>query len=230
MWLHIFGAVNTLFICISVIGIGSQLRTIWARRKRYESDATSVLSLNMFTTSFLAYFAFFVYGMAISPFNHWIVWPRLIACMLVAFILRELFLDRKTTSTKAISLLTIICLSAGGLFGLLGQSYTDEGKTIMAWLMVGISIALARGYAYQIKRVLDAGETGALDKRMSVFILMMDVSTFALGLSLGLSDGWPLLLIAATSGVTKIIILYLFLWAETSPVAADRRQYNKRKH
>ena len=73
-------------------------------------------------------------------------------------------------------------------------------------------------------------ETGALDKRMSVFILMMDVSTFALGLNLGLSDGWPLLLIAATSGVTKIIILYLFLWVETSPIAADRRQYNKRKH
>ena len=227
MWVNFFGAVNTLFICISLLGVAAQLRTIWQRKTMQDVDTTGVLSLNMFTTSFLAYYAFFVYGMAITPFNHWIVWPRLAACILVGLILWELYLDRRTLTTGIVSGMTLLLLLAGGGFGVFGQSYTDEGKSVMSLLMVCISVALARGYGYQIKRVLDAGDTGALDKKMSQFILMMDVSTFALGCSLGFADGWPLLLIATTSGVTKVAVLYLFHWVNTSPIAAERRAVNQ---
>ena len=52
---------------------------------------------------------------------------------------------------------------------------------------------------------------------------MMDISTIIFALNMGLADGWPLLVLAITSGVTKLIIMYLFRWVDKSPLAAKRR-------
>ncbi len=54
---NLFGAINTLFIMISVLGVYSQLGTIW-RRKHMASEAarpTALLSLNQFTFRSQAY-------------------------------------------------------------------------------------------------------------------------------------------------------------------------------
>ncbi|WP_245921878.1 hypothetical protein [Bowmanella denitrificans] len=59
---------------------------------------------------------------------------------------------------------------------------------------------------------------------MSQFILLMDISTIAFALSMGFADGWPLLLLACVSAVTKLAIMYLFYWVRVSPVALARRQ------
>ena len=99
MSVDFFGTINTCFILFSLIGVFSQLRTIWRRKHANEQHPTHILSLKMFSISFLAYYSFFVYGMSIQPFNHYIVWPRLCASILVAFILYELWKDRKTIST-----------------------------------------------------------------------------------------------------------------------------------
>jgi len=58
---------------------------------------------------------------------------------------------------------------------------------------------------------------------MSQFILMMDISTIAFALSMGLKKGWPLLVLAVTSGITKVIIMFLFKWVKTSPTPKKRR-------
>jgi len=58
---------------------------------------------------------------------------------------------------------------------------------------------------------------------MSQFILMMDVSTIAFALSMSLANGWPLLLLATVSGITKLIIMALFRWVATSNTAKARR-------
>ena len=47
---------------------------------------------------------------------------------------------------------------------------------------------------------------------MSQFIFVMDLSSIFLGLMLGLHDGWPLLLLASVSAVTKLVMMYLFYW------------------
>jgi len=69
-----FGAVNTVFIFVSLLGVLSQVKTIWQRKKqKINGGATELLSINQFTVSYLAYFSFFIYGYSIEPFNHYIV-------------------------------------------------------------------------------------------------------------------------------------------------------------
>ena len=90
-YINFWGSLNSVFILLSLIGVFSQLQKIW-RRKRIDQngEATELLSLNQFSVSFLAYYSFFVYGYSIDPFNHYIVWPRLVAALLVTMILYEI--------------------------------------------------------------------------------------------------------------------------------------------
>ena len=84
------GSLNSLFIVVSLYGLWSQLQKIWQRKHDARVGAgqtTDILSLNQFSVSFLAYCAFFVYGYSITPFNHYIVWPRLLASLIALAIL-----------------------------------------------------------------------------------------------------------------------------------------------
>lgn len=222
---HVFGLINTAFIFISLYGVYSQLQTVKRRRSSQacSGNATQLLSLNQFSVSFLAYLSFFVYGYSITPFNHYIVWPRLIAALLVALILWEIWCDRRTRLSLGILWCAIVCLVVS-LFGLYyGETYQDEGRWIATTMILLISALLAQGYAHQIKLIVTSGKTGAVDIKMSQFILMMDVSTIAFALSMGLVNSWPLLVLAVTSGITKLFIMYLFRWVKYSPIARARR-------
>lgn len=220
---NIFGTINTIFIIVSLYGVLSQLKTIWLRKGSNNNKPTSLLSLNQFTVSYLAYLSFFIYGYSIEPFNHYIVWPRLAASVLVALILFEIWQDRK--SRYALSSFSFACISLllaiVGLFW--GETLTDHGRYISTTIIIVVSILIAQGYYHQIKLIINSGSTGAVDLKMSQFILMMDISTIAFAISMGLSEGWPLLILAITSGVTKVIIMYLFLWVRTSAIAKERR-------
>jgi len=224
MLFNFFGALNSILIVVSLVGVFSQVRTIWSRKKGNRNSATEALSLNKFFVSFLAYYSFFVYGMSIEPFNHFIVWPRLSAALLVAVILYEIWFDRKTTAPLTFFIFAIFLLASGAIFGLTAGTYEDEGRHFMTIMIVVITIFLAQGYTHQIIQVLKLGSTGALDIKMSQFILLMDMSTIAFAFSMGLEDGWPLLLLATVSACTKLIILYLFRWARTSLSAERKRQ------
>lgn len=226
---NIFGTINTIFIFVSLYGVLSQLKTIWERKKINTKNIrpTSLLSLNQFTVSYLAYLSFFVYGYSIEPFNHYIVWPRLIASILVSFILLEIWRDRKSTTSMGSFVLAITSLAFATLGLFIGDTIADKGKYISTTIIVLVSILIAQGYYHQIRLIIDSGRTGAVDLKMSQFILMMDISTIAFAISMGLSEGWPLLVLAITSGVTKVIIMYLFKWVNTSPRAKERRHIAK---
>ncbi|RUO46174.1 hypothetical protein CWE21_12385 [Pseudidiomarina aquimaris] len=219
------GLLNSILIVVSLIGVYAQLKTIWDRKQQNTStgEATLLLSLNQFSVSFLAYLSFFVYGYSISPFNHYIVWPRLTAALLVGMILFEIWRDRKTkTSFVTFTVaLTLIGLATIGLC--LGKTIADQGRYISTTLIIVISVMIAQGYYHQIKLIYNSGSTGAVNIRMSQFILLMDVSTIAFALTMGFADGWPLLVLATTSAITKLVIMYLFRWVRTSPLAQQRR-------
>lgn len=225
---NFFGTINTIFIVASLYGVFSQVKTIWNRKalQTQNKRPTSLLSLNQFSVSYLAYLSFFIYGYSIEPFNHYIVWPRLIASILVAVILYEIWQDRKSQSSK-LSLVFACATLLLAIIGLaIGETITDHGKYISTTIIVLVSGFIAQGYYHQIKLIIESGSTGAVDLKMSQFILMMDLSTIAFALSMGLTKGWPLLVLAITSGITKLIIMYLFKWVKISPVAKSRRQVN----
>ncbi len=220
----VFGVINTIFIFLSLYGILSQVRTIWLRKKEeVKRGATELLSINQFTVSYLAYFSFFIYGYSIEPFNHYIVWPRLIATLLVGAILYEIWLDRRTKTSIYVLFTAFISLILGivGLF--YGDTFVDQGRFVSTILIVVISALIAQGYYHQIKLIIKSGSTGAVDLKMSQFIFMMDISTIAFALSMGINHGWPLLVLAITSGITKLIIMYLFKWVKISPITAHEK-------
>ncbi|AVH91577.1 MULTISPECIES: hypothetical protein [Pseudomonadota] len=221
---NIAGTVNTAFILLSLLGVGAQLRLVRNRRERADAtdSATAVLSLNQFTVSFLAYLSFFVYGYSVTPFNHFIVWPRLLASVLVMAILVEIWRDRRnrsaTTSVLAAALL-LICALTGLAWG---DRHADEGRVVASAMIVAITALLAQGYTHQILLILRNGHTGAVSLRMSQWILLMDLSTIVFAFAMGLRMGWPLLLLAVVSGSTKLVILYLFRWQQGTSARARR--------
>lgn len=221
----LFGTINTTFILVSLWGVYSQLKTIWQRKNAVESkdQPTELLSLNQFFVSFLAYFSFFVYGYSIEPFNHYIVWPRLLASLLVAYILYEIWQDRRSRAAKLCHVFAQGVLVVGVAASILGGSFNDESKLISTVLIVVITLFIAQGYFHQILLIWWSGRTGAVDLKMSQFILMMDISTIAFALSIGLKDGWPLLLLAIVSGITKLVIMFLFRWVRVSSAAKRKR-------
>ncbi len=223
MWYDFFGFVNSCFIFISLYSVYLQLNTLWIRNRSGDKKVTDILSQNQFTMSFLAYFSFFIYGYSLEEFNHYIVWPRLIASVLVFLILFEMYKDRKSAAS-IICLSFASLLSAAGIFGLVFSEklaiYAIQVSTI---LIVVITLLLAQGYIHQIKIIINSGSTGAIDIRMSQFILMMDISTIAFSMTMGLSQAWPLILLASVSAITKLIIMYLFRWVNISAVAQKRR-------
>jgi len=229
MWLEIAGSLNSLLIVASLWGIWSQVKKVWHRKQEGvgEGSATAILSLNQFSVSYLAYWSFFVYGYSIKPFNHFIVWPRLIAAILVMVLLYEIWRDRRSSNAKAVfwfaSLMLLLGLIGLGLAMLHGPLMVDQGRPISQVLIVTITILLAQAYAHQIRLILASGSTGAVSIRMSQFIFAMDLSSIFLGLMLGFKDGWPLLLLASVSAVTKLVMMYLFYWVRVSEVAMNRR-------
>ena len=224
MWYDFFGVINTALIFLSVYGVYLQLNKVWLRKKDGEQEVTDILSQNQFTMSFLAYFSFFVYGYSIDVFNHYIVWPRLIASMLVVLILVEMWKDRKSTASLYSLALVSVCFALGGLGLAFNEDFSDRSKQVSTILIVIITLLLAQGYTHQIKMIISSGKTGAIDIRMSQFILLMDISTIAFAITMGLEQGWPLILLAIVSGITKLIIMYLFRWARVIAVVNVRRE------
>ncbi len=224
MWYDFFGVMNTLFIFVSLYGVYLQLNKLWLRKASGEKKVTDILSQNQFTMSFLAYFSFFVYGYSIDIFNHYIVWPRLIASVLVMFILFEMWKDRKSNASVASLVLVSVSFTLGIIGLTLNESLADHSKQVSTILIMIITLLLAQGYSHQIKLIISSGSTGAIDIRMSQFILMMDFSTIAFAITMGLSQGWPLMVLATISGITKFIIMYLFRWSRISPTAKIRRE------
>lgn len=220
------GSLNSLFIVVSLFGLWSQLKKIWQRKldsSLAQGKSTDILSLNQFTVSFLAYCAFFVYGYSITPFNHFIVWPRLIASLIALGILLEIYRDRKTGAARTALTACALLLCAGVIGLAFGPMLTDEKRLVSQSLIVAVTILLAQGYAHQIRLIYRAGTTGAVSLKMSQFILAMDISTIFFACVMGLKTGWPLLLLACVSATTKLIIMWLFRWEKTSEAASVKR-------
>lgn len=222
MFYTLAGILNAGLVLVSLLGIYAQLNTIRKRKQLTSIESTELISLNQAFVSYFAYLSFFVYGFSISPFNHYLVWPRLAASLLTFVIIYEIWLARR--NFKAVGLFTVAAgsLIASVAFLLAGGEINGQSKLISTALIVVVTLFLAQGYAHQIYLIVKHGKTGAIDIRLSQSILIKDMSTVLLAFSMGAIEHWPLMFLAVTSGITKLIIMYLFYWVRTSPTALGR--------
>ena len=225
---HVTGAISAVIFLLTVSGLWSQLTLVWHRKTAFRAGAvgqrpTAILSLNQFVSSFLAFFSFFLYGACLHPFNHYLVWPRLIASLLTLAVLYEISIDRRDilsiTAFAGCSALLLVM----PLFLAVSESRLTLGRLFSQTFIVVVTAILAQGYAHQIVLIRRCGHTGAVSLRMHQFFLLKDLSTIAFACSMGLGNGWPVLLMSAVSAVTKLAIMWHFRWARISPVAERRR-------
>ncbi|HZR68095.1 MAG TPA: hypothetical protein VFB01_03465 [Burkholderiales bacterium] len=224
MLYQVAGLLNAITILASLSGVWAQFAKIRERKRDPGAGRpTEILSLNQFTVSLFAFWSFFVYGYSIEPFNHYLVWPRLVGCFLVLAILYEIYADRRTRASRVVFFCGSALLALGICGLLLGRSFKDEGRLASTSLIVAVSLLLAQAYWHQIGLIWRSGKTGALSLRMNQTILAMDCSTIFFALTMGLAAGWPLLMLALVSGSTKLVVLWLFRWTRLSPEAERRR-------
>ena len=230
MTYHITGLISAVIFLLTVGGLVLQLRFVWKRKIEFAAGApgatrpTLVLSLNQFVSSFLAFFSFFLYGACLERFNHYLVWPRLVAALMTLFILYEMMLDRRDRSTIAAFVICLALIVVTPALLLLNPRVALWGRVFSQTLVVVVTLILAQGYTHQIVLIRQSGQTGAVSLRMHQFFFLKDVSTIAFSFAMGMAAGWPLLLLSSVSGVTKAATMWHFRWARLSPEAKRHRE------
>lgn len=229
---HVTGSISVFFFLLSLLGIFTQLREIW-RRKHAHRDTpaaevderdrpTAVLSLNQFFASFLAFYSFLVYGFCSEPFNHYLVWTRLPATLLVLTILYEIWHDRRGevafvvfSGSLALVVLAVVTLISG-------QQVIEGSRHVAGWLAIVAATVFGQGIIHQILQVRRRGHTGAISLRMHQLTTCKDLSTIAFALTMPFDQGWPLMTVGCVGVATKSVLMWHFRWARLhSPCASD---------
>lgn len=220
---HVTGSISVFFFLLSLLGIFTQLRKIWQRKHAFretpaaevdERDRpTAVLSLNQFFASFLAFYSFLVYGFCSEPFNHYLVWTRLPATLLVLTILYEIWHDRRGEVAIVVfcGSLTMVVLAVVTLIS--GQHVIEGSRHVAGWLAIVAATVFGQGIIHQILQVRRSGHTGAISLRMHQLTTCKDLSTIAFALSMPLDQGWPLMTVGFVGVATKSVLMWHFRWA-----------------
>jgi uncharacterized protein with PQ loop repeat len=229
MTYHVTGLISALTFLLTISGLWSQLQLVWKRKRDFLEDAgkerpTAVLSLNQFVSSFLGFFSFFLYGACLPRFNHYLVWPRLVASILTLMVLFEMMRDRRERFATAAFASCVALLIGSPMLFLAHPAAAAWGRLLSQGLVVVVTIVLAQGYLHQVVLIRQTGRTGAVSLRMHQFFLLKDLATIAFALAMGLAAGWPLLLLSSVSAATKVATIWHFRWARLSALARERRE------
>jgi hypothetical protein len=207
---HATGLLNASLFLLSLAGLASQLTTIRRRAalERSRGHASAVLSLNYFSVTFLAYLAFFAYGFSIAPFNHYLVWPRLLGSLLVWAILLEIARDRADRASLFVAGTASFLLVGGAVLLAMRGAIAADLRLGPQLLSVLATALISQSLVHQIRAVRRAGRRGAVSRALHGLTLAKDASTAAFGSAMGLEQGWPLLLMGGASAGLKAILLW----------------------
>ena len=226
---HFTGIINALVFSLTLVGLWAQLQLVWTRKRAFKSGElregpTAILSLNQFTSSFLAFCSFFLYGACLERFNHYLVWPRLVASLMTLVVLWEIMVSRRDRASVGSFGLCAVLLLGAPMALVLRPEAAVWFRGLSQGLIVVVTVILGQGYMHQVLLMRQQGRTGAVSMQLHQFFLIKDISTVFFAVSMGLSSGWPVMLLCTVSGITKVVTLWHFRWARLSPVAKQRRE------
>lgn len=217
-------------VVLSLGGIAAQLRLIWQRKALYTAGdldgqtPTEILSLNRFSSSFIAFFAMFLYGMTMGTINGYVAFPRAIAVTLLLVILYEMQADRRDRRSRTVFYMCLGFVIASIAFCLTPYRSALSEAGISQAIVVATCFIFAQGATHQIMMIRKTGKTGALSVWMFSMFFLKDVFAVIFGFLMGLDHGWPVLLMHAVSLTAQSTTLYHFWWVKRSDKALKRRE------
>lgn len=224
------GLFSSFFILLALSGIIAQLGLVLKRKKLFKNNdlpenetPTSILSLNRFSTSFIATFAMFLYGLTMQTMDMYIAAPRfaVVACLLL--IVFEIWYDRRDKTAEIILFGSIVLVMAAIAFSFTPYrtALTDLG--LSQTLVVVSTVLLLQGGYHQVYKIRKSGRTGALSLKMHQLFFVKDLSSIIFGLVLGFHNGWPVIVFHSSSLMLQFATMYHFYWVKHSPLASERR-------
>ncbi len=159
-WYHFTGIISAFAFCLCLIGFLDQLRLVCMK-----SCSTLAISLNQIVSTLLAFGVFALYGAGTIPFNHYLVWPRVAAVLLLLGVLFGVWRRRRDFTSMFVFFVSLILALLG--FGLVVDGHLVEATKIHFRVLSGVmALVLAQGYIHQILKIRKLGTTGAISLRM----------------------------------------------------------------
>lgn len=215
---HVAGLVSAVFVTLSMSGIALQLRQVLARKREFKlgrmaaGQVTSSLSLNRFFAAFYGFYAMLLYGMCLGDFNHYLVWPRLIAVVLLTIILLEIRNDRRSAAARRVFGFIAVLDLVAIVLPFTGFRVEVHDIWLSKAILLSALVVFVQGASHQIWVIRKTGTTGALSLPMHALFAVKDVASLAFGISLGWENGWPVLLFHVGSLTFQCIIMFHFRW------------------
>ena len=205
MLYHIMGLASSALFLLTWFGLWSQIKSM----NKYQylcRDANNSLSLNQFGSSYFAFFSLFLFGISVEPFNHYLVWTRFGALLLTLVIIMKIWQQRRgPVTTMVTSMATLVFLA--GIASMFFRPFPAIAQIGTATLMLGVTVILFQGTLHQLLVLKRRQKVGSLSATLFKNILIKDVSTLLFGLTMPLSQSWPLLVLNGTSVIMRGAVL-----------------------
>ncbi|MGO4892876.1 hypothetical protein [Flavobacterium sp. W21_SRS_FM6] len=205
MWYHLLGWLSSAVFIFTWYGLSHQILQM-VKAKKHSGAISQSLSINQFSSSFFAFYANFIFGLAASNFNHYLVWTRLGALLLLLVILAYIWRDRRS----ATSLMACSGAAMAIFLGFVAMGFRPF-PTLATYgtntFVVIVALILVQGTVHQIMLIKKEQSVGSLSESMIVSIIVKDLSTLAFALTMPLAAAWPLLFMNGAS-----ILSRGFLW------------------
>lgn len=182
-------------------GLAKQIINIEALREGHQA-ATQSLSVNQFASSFFAFYANFIFGIAIEPLSHYLVWTRFGALLLILVILYQVWRDRRSISTGVVVILCAVAMVIGAC-SIGFRPYPSLAKIGANSLMLIVTVLLVQGTLHQLIVLRRSRVIGALSPTLFRSILVKDVTTLAFALTMPFTVAWPLIILNGASVITR---------------------------
>lgn len=221
------GMLSSIFFIGCLFGLIDQIKRI-RQRKASDADqtpgyATQSISANAFFSSFIAFYAFFLYSIMLDDVEYYMFVTRLFAASVTLFILYEVYRDRTALSQRLPFIVGISCMALAGLAYLYREEVLYLGRSTSVILACGATVVMVQGGIQQILKIIKEQSTGVLSLPMNAVFMAKDLSNVAFGLVLGFDDGWPLLMLGSVSALIKFcIILQFYYYAEKSKTDSEQ--------
>jgi uncharacterized protein with PQ loop repeat len=216
MLYNAMGILSSIMFLGCLFGLVKQFRQINQRKLTAKDQskglgfATQSLSVNNFFSSFIGFYAFFVYSMMLQEVDYYLFVTRLLAACATMVILYEVFRDRAQLSQKLPFMSAVIAMLVAFVCFEFRESLLIVGRSVASILAVGATFIIFQGGVQQIRKIRKEKTTGALSLSMNVIFMGKDLSNLAFGFVLGFADGWPLILIGSVSSIVKLVTIWQF--------------------